>query len=61
VLINGASGNVGPFAIQIAKAFGAHVTGVCSTDKMELVRGLGADHVIDYKREDYTHNGQRYD
>ncbi len=61
VLINGASGNVGPFAIQIVKAFGAHVTGVCSTSKMDMVRGLGADHVIDYKREDYTHNGQRYD
>ncbi len=61
VLINGASGNVGPFAIQIAKAFGAHVTGVCSTGKVDMVRGLGADHVIDYTREDYTHNGQRYD
>ncbi len=61
VLINGASGSVGPFAIQIAKAFGAHVTGVCSTGKMAMVRRLGADHVIDYTREDYTRNGQRYD
>ena len=61
VLINGASGNVGPFAVQIAKAFGAHVTGVCSTGKMDLARGLGADHVIDYTREDFTRGGQRYD
>ncbi len=61
VLINGASGNVGPFAIQIAKGFGAHVTGVCSTGKMDMVRGLGADHVIDYTRDDYTRNGQHYD
>jgi len=61
VLVNGASGNVGPFAVQIAKAFGAHVTGVCSTGKMEMVRALGADHVIDYTQEDYTRNGQRFD
>jgi NADPH:quinone reductase-like Zn-dependent oxidoreductase len=61
VLVNGASGNVGPFAVQIAKAFGAEVTGVCSTDKMGLIRELGADHVVDYTREDYTRSGQRYD
>ena len=61
VLINGSSGGVGSFAVQIARWFGADVTAVCSTGKMDLARSLGADHVIDYTKEDFTRNRQRYD
>jgi NADPH:quinone reductase-like Zn-dependent oxidoreductase len=61
ILVNGASGGVGTYMIQLAKTMGAHVTGVCSTRNVALVRSLGADHVIDYKREDYTEQSRKYD
>ena len=61
VLINGAAGNIGTFALQLAKHYGAEVTGVDSTDKLDMLRSIGTDHVIDYTQEDFTKNGETYD
>ena len=61
VLINGAGGGVGTFAVQIAELFGAEVTGVDSSGKLDMLRSIGADHVIDYTQDDFTHNGETYD